>query len=309
MKFAGRKLSHLTTVAVLLGLAAAVVGVIDWKTDSRRSEKLDLIRSQAVELDQRSDLDALEGKIVYAVGTATGSNPTRDTDFNLELPVLRLERESEILQWQEQGGKHRNYEAVWSSDEVDSRSFRYETDHVNRGVIEYPNFTTGPMDINLVSGNRTLARLDRSYLQFMGGARKIPVKQSMYDAMPATVKARFALVDGSLVEARDGGRTDDPRIGDNRTRFLGISPMEVSVVGVLKSGVIVPSDETLGPVAILQPGSVSMGRVFETVASDIRTSAIILAVVAGFMMLVAIFVFLKDFDGAPRIREIIRFGR
>lgn len=308
MKIAGRKLSHLTTIALFIGLCALGLGIIDWMMNARSSAKLDLIRAGAVRLDGNSDLKALEGRIVYAAGVATGSNETRDTDFNLSLPLLRLERQSEILQWHESGGKHRRYEVEWGPDEIDTRTFRNETGHENRGVIEYPNYTTGPMDINLVSGQKILAHLDRSYLQFMGGARKVFLTEEMYEGMPDAVKARFALVKGSLIEARDG-RTDNPKIGDNRTRFLGIAPMEVTIVGVLRAGVIAPGDTEHGQVAILRPGVVSIDEVYATVASDIRTSAIIMGIVASLVMFAAIFMAFKDYAGAPRVLGIIRFGR
>lgn len=308
MQVLGRRLSFTSVVAAACILGGAATAWFTFQTDSERLSKLDSVLADVAPLDDPSKASELEGRIVLVHGTATPGGDLTDPDFNLNLPALKLFRDSQIYQWKENGGKFRTYEEVWSEELIDSTFF--DSVHRNQGAIAYPDRFVKADHIDVVRGGVRLAALDASYMQFIGGEVKLMLSWEQYSKLPVPMRLRFDLVNGSLVEK--SAAAGSPRIGDNRTRFTMVPPYEVTVVGVLVKGKILSYDRTMKEVGILKPGNLNVAQLRESIRDDILDGSGIAAFLAGIMGVVGCVLFGNDYRSAPRIQKPVKpiqFGR
>lgn len=303
MKIAGRTLTGMTTFALAMSALAVALGGVDYLRNDAANAFVDEVAS-ALHVEQKEDMrTAYEGRLVWLSGTPAGSNNVRDPEFNLELPLLRMERQSEIFQWQQSGSRTKKYSVGWVEHGIDSRNFRRETGHENSGVIIYPNSWSEARSYRLGP-----VALDRSYVERMPAA-KVPVTTAMYDAMPAGVKAAFALSSDDTLVPGENGHVRELKIGDNRTRFVGIHPSPITIVGRYSDGVVAPVESEAGRVAIFRNGITTI----EAIASEMRSTAhswtVILAVIAGALATLAAVLVGLDFKNAEVEMPPARFGR
>lgn len=149
MKIAGRILTGRTNVAFAVAALSLAIAGFDYLRDSAGGAFVDRVASATL-LEQAEDMSsAYEGKLVWTTGMPTPSNSVRDREFNVDLPLLRLVRDSEIFQWREDSRKHRRYSVDWFEHGVDSRYFRDEVGHENTGSITFPDFTAEPREISM----------------------------------------------------------------------------------------------------------------------------------------------------------------
>jgi len=298
----------MSLLAAALIAAAGVIAAITFDTAATRIRHLDGVLADASVYDDPSKASGLEGRIVVATGTAASAEELRDTAFNLSVPAIKLMRESQIYQWSQSGAKVKTYRKDWHPDPVDSEFFDWM--HQNAGRVSYPTEVTTADEVDLMQSGRKLARLDPSFTQFLGGQMKLMLSREQYHAMPADVRMRFDLVDGSLVEKT--AAAGDPRIGDNRTRFLMVPPYEVTVVGMLAGGRIMMVDRKLRPVGILKPGRLSVEAMRMQMQDEIIRDGIFPGLLALAIWTIGLLMFRSDFRHAPRVVrpvEPIRLGR
>jgi hypothetical protein len=308
MQILGRRLSFTSVVAAACLLGGAAIAWSTFQADSDRLSKLDSVLGDVAAFDDPSKASALDGKIVIAHGTATPRADLSDPDFNLNLPALKLFRDSQIYQWKENGGKFRTYEQVWSEELIDSTYF--DMAHSNQGALAYPDRFVKADKIDIVRDGVRLAALDASYSQFIGGEVKLMLEWEQYKKLPVPMQLRFDLVNGSLVEK--SAAAGNPRIGDNRTRFTMVPPYEVTVVGVLVKGKILSYDRTMKEVGILKPGNLTVAQLRESIQDDILDGSGIAAFFAGILGVIGCVLFRNDFRSAPRVSKPIKplqFGR
>jgi hypothetical protein len=303
MKIAGRKLTGTTTFAlVAAGFAAALAG-IDYLRDGAGNAYVDRVAS-AEHLVAKDDMKAAyEGRLVWISGMPSGSNSVRDIDFNIELPVLRLERHSEIFQWQESGSKHRKYAVGWVEHGVDSRDFRFEEDHENTGSIIYPDFAAEARSFEIGP-----AMLDRSYVARMP-VSKVPVTRAMYDAMPVEVRSLYALSSKDDLVPGDEGHVRELKIGDNRTRFDGVYANPVTVVGQYSNGTVIPVDVGGELIDVLRNESTTIEKIVSDMRATTHSWTVILGVLSAALLGLGLALFAFDFANAEVDLPPARFGR
>ncbi|NTF17903.1 hypothetical protein G6L37_05770 [Agrobacterium rubi] len=308
MNFFGRRLSAMSILAAGLLAICGVVASFAYDTAVTRLGQLDDVMSAAVPLDDPAKTKSLDGRIVIATGTAAPAEDLRDTAFNLSVPAIKLMRESQIYQWEQTGSKFKTYEKGWSQSPVDS--YFFERTHKNTGRISYPTQVNTASSINLVQSDKRLALLDPSFAQFLGGQMKLMISWNQYKAMPADIRLRFDLVDGSLLEK--AAAAGEPRIGDNRTRFMMVPPHEVTVVGMLISGRIMSMDRSLNPIGILLPGKLDVADVREAITAGIIGDVALPGFLALALWAAGMIMFRTDFRNAPKVikpTKPIRLGR
>jgi hypothetical protein len=308
MQIFGKRLSTISVLAAACVISGAGIGWSTLRTDHERLSKLDSVLAAAVPYEDPAKAAELEGRIVIAHGTATPRSDIEDPDFNLKLPVLKLFRNSQILQWREGGGKFRTYSQEWSEEVIDSTY--YDTAHNNQGAIAYPDRFVKTDDIDIVRGGVRIAALDASYAQFIGGEVKLMIGWDQYKALPPAMRIRFDLVNGSLVEKSTAA--GNPRIGDNRTRFTMVPPYEVTVAGVLVKGKIISYDRTMNEVGILMPGNLDKEQLRRAVEGNITSGSGVSIFLAGLFGVVGCVLFRNDYRRAPRVQKPVKpiqFGR
>jgi hypothetical protein len=303
MKIAGRQLSGTTTFAIIVaGFAAALAG-IDYLRDGASNRYVDRVAS-AVPLEQMDDMKAAyEGKLVWIAGTPTASNAVRDLDFNVELPLLRLERHSEIFQWQESGSKFKKYAVGWFEHGVDSRDFSHEEGHENIGSILYPDFAAEARSYQIGP-----ALLDGSYVARMS-VSKVPVTKAMYDAMPGDIRTIYALSSKDDLVPGDEGHVRELKIGDNRTRFNGVYSNPVTVVGQYSNGTIIPVNIGGELFDVLRNENTTLQKIVVEMRTTAHSLTWILGCLSGALLGLGLALFGLDFANAKVELPPARFGR
>lgn len=303
MKIAGRKLTGGTTLAIMAAAVAASLAGYDYVRDGASNEFVDRV-SGAVHVERKDDMNgAYEGRLVWISGVPSGSNALKDIDFNLELPLLRLERHSEIFQWEESGSKHRKYSVGWSPRPVDSRDFRYEEGHVNVGSISYPEFVTGPASYKIGP-----VEIDGSYVSKMPRT-KVALTQALYDGMPEAVRSRFALSSDDILVPGEDGQVRELKIGDNRISFDGIRPAPITVVGKYANGTIVPFALGNDAVQVLRMEDTTLDKITSEMRASVASWTHILAWIACSLFGLGVVLFVFDFAKAEIELPPARFGR
>lgn len=308
MIFFGRRLSSMSLLAAGIVAVAGYLGTIAIHTASSRLAHLDDILAETVPYEDPSKAPELQGRIVVAVGTATPGEELRDEAFNIKLPALKFMRESQIYQWNQSGAKVKTYSKDWHPDAVDS--YFFDGMHKNTGRVSYPSQIRSAEDVDVMRSGQSIARLDPSFAQFLGGQMKMMLSWEQYKAMPADIRLRFDLVDGSLVEK--SAAAGDPQIGDNRTRFMIVPPYEVTVVGMLANGRIMSVDRNSRVIGILKPGHLTVEEIRDTIGDDIIGDAVFPGLLALGLWSIGMLMFRTDFRNAPRVErpiEPIRLGR
>lgn len=218
-------------VPVCVIAASSAIWLCGWNLGDFGRHYVEYLAENAVDLPENGDLASYEGRIVVASGTPKGVDQVGEPDFSFRLPLLRLERESQIFQWIESGGKFKTYATGWSDEPVSSGLFPSE--YENAGIVEFPAYRTEARSVEL--GN---VRMDPAYIGGVGSPEAVPVTPEMYSAFSDALKARYVTTaTGSLIAA-DHGEPRAPLIGDNRIHWKGIYPAPVTIVGILSGGTV-----------------------------------------------------------------------
>lgn len=220
-------LRRLAGVALLV-LAVAGLAGNEWRA-GRADQALAALRAAVVTVDPSGLVP--EDVPVLAGGEATAGAPLRDPPFAVSVMALRLDRQVEMLQWQERlagSGQNRTvrHERVWSTELIDSSRF------YDRAPLNPSRFPVAPLRILADA-----ARLGR-----------LTLSPEALAALPPSVVLRPTLgevtIDGLRLAARlDGYGSGDPatpQIGDVRVRHLIVPPGPVTIVGSLRDGRLGP---------------------------------------------------------------------
>jgi hypothetical protein len=305
MTLIGRKLTSLTLVAAAIMAAAALLFGLDLQFESRQQEMLALM-SNAVQVRQGDDLARLEGRLVFAVGKPAAARPLRDPDLKIEFDAVSLRRESEIYQWIKHGGKNPRYSADWISAPVETPSPRHPGRQVNRGTIEFVNYADRATDVQ-VDG----VAMDPG---FIAGEkeRPLPVTSAMFAQLPESIRSRYAVKNGRLVEqlAEPSRNRKYEVVGTNRVAFKAVQPRTGIVFGFMRDGRIVPGQtDQLGVVGGYVPGASDMKSLVAALdRSDDDSHLTRLLATIGLAVLAGGIIF-RDFTTAEVVRKQLKFGR
>jgi hypothetical protein len=268
-------------------LALVILVPREWAAAARWAALGQGARS-AVAIDPEAPVARDAGRLVHAAGTAVAAGPLEDPDFPVEVRALRLDREVEMLQWQERlegTGADRTifYDRVWSPQLIDSRRFIDALGHPNPGRLP-----VGPT--TLYAREARLGRLVLDAAVLAGLAPGEPIAGRPGEAL---------FLDGAPLTPALGwyfsGDPAAPDIGDVRLRFLAVPDGPLTVVAMQTAdGRLEPWPSPEGPLlALARPGLHEPGALLGAAqwqgwreSWQLRLGMLMLAFVGGVMLLV-----------------------
>jgi uncharacterized membrane protein required for colicin V production len=208
-------------VGFLLGpvLIIAAIVLLSWNEGRAVQAIRGLSEASSVAVEA-SDLNAgNQGKLVHAVGPATASTAIADPDLGLSFDgQVAVARTAEMYQWHEKeqsethdklgGGQETvttyTYEKIWSSDPIDSSSFKHPEGHENPEMpIKSARYAASDAKLNGYT-------LDADTLS------KIDLSTDLHPTAPDGWTA-----DGSKLYK--GANVATPQIGDERIGYQGLA--------------------------------------------------------------------------------------
>lgn len=300
-----RKLTTITIFGILALAAGAATFGLDVYFEARQQELLAFITG-ATAVRSGDDLVKLEGKLVYAAGKPTASRTLADPDLGLQFGTVSLTRETEIYQWIQDGHKHPKYRTVWVDSPVDSRSFKRPVGHENHGDVEFPAYGDRAEALSVAG-----IPVDPSFVASVK-ERLVPITEDMLSQLPESVRSRYVLDNGRLVETAPvrSGQSDPSRVGTNRISYRALAPSDGVVVGFMHDGRIVPGEtDPYGPVGEYIPGASDLTSTITGIEEE-NAGVHTMRLFSSFaMMFLALGMVARDFSTASVVEKPLKFGR
>ncbi len=234
-----------------------------------------------------------EGKLVHITGKVATKAPLVDQEFQVSATGLVLARHVQMYQWEEKketetkknfgGSEERvttyHYHKVWSSSEINSRSFKQSRGHTNPAMRYH--------DARVAAKDATVGAFapSENVLRRLATSEKLPVAQDVVDGLKVRLgvgKVHFA--DGEIYLGADPA---NPAVGDIRVSYHVANPSTISIVG-RQTGADFSAFQTRAGDALLfvKNGTVDAAQVFADALKDNRVLTWILRVVGMFAMLI-----------------------
>ncbi len=213
---------------------------------------------------------AHEGDLVYLTGQARTDETLTDDTFGVEAPALRLERQVEMYQWQEDkktetkkkvGGGTRttttySYDKGWSERPIDSSRFHDPGGHENPGSMPWQSadWTADRVTVGAFLLSPSLVSdIDRWEARPVTGT----------DHLPPALRDRARNEAGGYYFG--DGSPSSPRIGDVRVSFRVVKPTDVSIVSQQAGDSFHPYQAKAGgTLELLELGTVASEQMFAT---------------------------------------------
>ncbi|MEI6730181.1 MAG: TMEM43 family protein [Pseudomonadota bacterium] len=208
-----------------------------------------------------------EGKLVYITGKASSDEVLNDDIFGVHENALKMNRFVDMYQWKESqttethkniGGSETkqvsySYSKEWSSNLINSSSFRHPEGHSNPTSISYPgqSFVASSIKIGAF-------RLSSEFVDKIDSFNPYQLSEQNFSIMNATLKPFFKLNGGQYFY----GDPSDTQIGSLRVSYNIIRPGDFSVVGKQVDGVIQPYYNKNGNIVLLSGGIVGADSLF-----------------------------------------------
>ncbi len=242
---------------VLIGAVLFLVSfVVLWWNEGRAVKTaagLRQLRVEVVSADPARIDPANEGRAVYLTGNVATSETLTDAEFGIAAPAIRLRRQAEMYQWQEEsrteerrkvgGGSERvttyDYKRVWSERAISSDRFQRAADHVNPGSLRVTSRDAAAGEVTLGA-----FRLSPSLIGQMSNFETLPIGEREAEA----IRAQFddqVVISGNTVYlpfSSDGPLPDpgSPAIGDLKVEFSTVQPALVSLIARQVQGTFEP---------------------------------------------------------------------
>jgi hypothetical protein len=187
------------------------------------------MRANLVEVASDSVDGTNDGKLVHTSGMAETDDVVRDAEFDVAITGIRLKRQVEMYQWEEEvterkekkvgGGERRvteyNYSRKWSEQHIDSDSFEHKDGHQN------PNMPFNTKTFN--AGNVALGdfALSQKLISDIDKFENIQL-----DTVPEVGKRPIHKQGGGLYIGED---PSTPEVGDLRIQFHKAPNQNVTV--------------------------------------------------------------------------------
>jgi hypothetical protein len=270
--FVGKIIESIKGVVVGIVMALAAFPLIFWNEGRAVTTARSLDEGQAavVPVDASAVDAAHEGKLVHFQGEAVTSDTLSDSSFGVSLQAIKLRREAEMYQWEEEsrtetrskvgGGEERvttyTYHQTWSSDLIDSSEFRERDGHQN------------PVDMpwqgaEYVAQNVTVGAfgLSPDLVEQMSDWQALTVDASLAATLPEALRATAKPAGGKYYFGADPA---SPRIGDVRVGFSVVHPAQVSIVAQQKgAGTQAYQTDAGDALAMLEYGPHSAEEMFQ----------------------------------------------
>jgi hypothetical protein len=281
--------------SVLLGIVLFVVAfpVLFWNEGRAVRTAKSLAEGASVVVSVPADAvnPANEGKLVHLTGVATTTETLSDPEFGISAPAIKLKRQVEMYQWEEQkksqsrkklgGGTETvttyNYRQAWSSSLIDSNAFRHREGHENPGAMPVASQAWTAQQVTL--GAFTLAGAQVSALS---NFEAYPADESSAAALAPDMKEKAKLASGGYYLGKDPAA---PAIGDTKVSFQIVRPATVSIVARQISNTFEAYQAKAGgSILLLTYGTASADSMFKTAEeSNVITTWVLRG--AGFLLM------------------------
>lgn len=216
---------------------------------------------------------AHEGDLVHVTGRAETDETLTDETFGVSAEALRLERQVEMYQWQEEerketekkvGGGTRttttySYDKAWSERLIDSDAFQRPGGHENPDVMPWESRQVAADRVTL--GDYELPRSLVQKIDRWESLRLDPPEATLPEALPTRASGEPRFHDGGLYFGE--GSPSSPEIGDVRVSFRVVKPTEVSIVAQQAGNSFRPFQaEAGGTLELLELGRVTAQDMF-----------------------------------------------
>jgi hypothetical protein len=236
-------------------------------------------------------LPANDQKLIHLSGEVTTEETLRDPILGMEAQALRLAREVQMYQWQEEkktstrhktgGGSETTttyeYAKGWSDQLVRSSDFKHAEGHTNPQAMPVPatSFTTSKARLG---GFQIPARL----IGLMHGDEPLQPTEAMLANIAPDWKGKLKIVDENLYLGKDPA---SPQIGDARVTLKVLKPDMFSILSRQSGTTLEPYATKAGrDIERVESGAVSAQQMF---ANALRENTILtwIARAAGFIFM------------------------
>ncbi len=258
-------------------------------------------------------------KVVYFYDTATTTETLQDKLLNTSANALRLSRNVEMYQWQENkktesrenmGGSETEtttytYDKIWSNRIIDSNRFHEQNGHGNPDHMLVPSKVYQASVITV--GN---FHLPEDLTNQLSGESSVSLSTVDVTSLQKQFN-KSVQHDGDLIYI--GTDTQQPQIGDLRISETEILPQIVSVIAQQTGSTLQPYQAPAGKaVALLSMGQVSSHEMIHAAEEKNRILAwviracTLLGMIIGFCLIMQPVVILADI--VPIFGSIVGFG-
>ena len=332
---------------ILFGLILFVVSfpLLFWNEGRtvHRARALAEGESACVESGETPDI-LLDGKLVHLTAEAVSDETLADDLFGVSVPGIRLRREVEMYQWEEDsksttkknlGGSTDttttySYRKGWQDTAVDSSSFHEPAGHENPAMpfgdetmeasaVRAGGFELAPSLISRIGGEQplSLGGEDRPFrvpfpaqTAVLGGILYIRPGEAAPAAQPAPADGVTNAAPPAVAPAPDFAGA--PRIGDLRVSFRHVPNHTVSIVAKQTGTRLGPYTTKNGAVELLSDGERTAEEMFTSAKSANKMFAWLLRLVGFLVMLSGVRMVLGPLetlaDVVPFIGRIVGFG-
>lgn len=261
--------------SVLLGIVLFVVAfpVLFWNEGRavRTAKSLAEGASAVVSISADTVSAANEGKLVHMTGEATTTETLSDPEFGVSTPAIKLKRQVEMYQWEEQkksqsrtklgGGTETvityTYRQAWSPSLIDSSSFKHREGHENPAAMPVASQTWTAKQITLGA-----FVLSEAQVGLLNKFEDFSADEKAAAALSSDMKKQAKLASGGYYVGRDPAA---PAIGDARVSFQIVRPATVSIVGrQIASTFEAYQAKAGGSILLLTYGTASADSMFKT---------------------------------------------
>lgn len=263
---------------------------------------------------------AKDQQLVHVVGDVAVTAPLTDGQFGVTATGVRLDRQVEMYQWQEEsksetrtklgGGEETvttyTYTKVWSATLIDSSGFQTQAGHEN------PAMTLEASTVYATDATLGDFQLEENVLSQMDGAQALPLGAEQAEAIQAAAgQGRTLTVANNQIYI--GANPQTPVVGDTRVTYQVTPAAETSIVARQNGDGFLPYRTRNGTeILMVASGDTPAADMFQSaqdantfMAWAIRVGGVILLMV-GFGLILAPLGVLADV--LPLAGSIVRMG-
>ncbi|HLG42527.1 MAG TPA: TMEM43 family protein [Planctomycetota bacterium] len=251
--------------------------VVLWWNEGRAVERetsLEEVQEKTVTVASGSVSAANDGKPVHTTGDSATSETLADPVFGVSLQAIKLRREVEMYQWEEDDDDKRvSYRKRWSSSAIDSSDFKEPATHPNPKEWKVKAETWQVQEVRVGA-----FRLSKNLIDRLGGWVTLDP--------PQQPPAGFQRSGSYLTTSADSG---NPQVGDLRVELQAIKSGPVSVVAKQSGSQLEDVQTRAGsPVGLIYSGTLTAPEVFERAFLENTIMTWILRLVGVVMMLIGL---------------------
>ncbi len=236
--------SGMLIAGVLLLLTGLALLYLNENVNARRRQAIAQSGGPVIRLAPGRANPVYDGKLVYINGITNIGKPIADPLFSPPLKAIALKRHVEMYQWQEQyepqamktveGGEVTlsvpTYSKVWSSELIDSSTFKKQTTHRNPRKKPFQSQSWRAAEVS-VGGFKLSAGLSNQLNTY----KPLQIKSKKY--LKPRLKSKIRLHNGGYFI---GNSPDKPAIGNVRITLQGVRLSEVSMIAKQEGNALKP---------------------------------------------------------------------